>query len=375
VTRNPEHLRVAVDGMPLIGERTGIGHVTIELLRALASRDDLDLVVYTVTRDGRRRLGDDVPAGVRVGTSPLPARLVRPAWEHLPFPRVEHWTGPVDVVHATNYVAPPARAPVIVTVHDLTFVHQPELVSEDTRRFFEPLLYRAIARGATIHVVSDYVGEEVRAAFGLGPDRVVRVYPGITATGGGDQAAGRRVAGAERYVLALGQLEPRKNLPRLVGAFDQVADADRDLRLVIAGPDGWGRPELEAAVDAAKHGDRVRWLGYVSDDDRRDLLAGATAFAYPSLYEGFGHPPLEAMAAGVPVVATTGGAVPEITGDAALLADPTDRDALARELGRVIGDEQLRADLIGRGYARVREFSWGHAADDFVDLYRRVSNT
>jgi len=375
VTRNTEHLRVAIDGMPLIGERTGIGHVTMELLRALASRDDLDLVVYTVTRDGRRRLGDDVPAGVRVGTSPLPARLVGPAWEHLPFPRVEHWTGPVDVVHATNYVAPPARAPVIVTVHDLTFVHQPELVSEDTRRFFEPLLYRAIARGATIHVVSDYVGEEVRAAFGLGPDRVVRVYPGITATGGGDQATGRRVAGAERYVLALGQLEPRKNLPHLVGAFDQLADADRDLRLVIAGPDGWGRPEFEVAVDAAKHGDRVRWLGYVSDDDRRDLLAGATAFAYPSLYEGFGHPPLEAMAAGVPVVATTGGAVPEITGDAALLADPTDRDALARALGRAIGDERLRADLIGRGHARVREFSWLRAADDFVDLYRRVSNT
>jgi glycosyltransferase involved in cell wall biosynthesis len=372
VTRNPEHLRVAVDGMPLIGERTGIGHVTAELLRALASRGDLDLVVYVVARDGRRRLGE-LPPGVRVGTSQLPARLVRPAWEHLPFPRVEHWTGPVDVVHATNYVAPPARAPVIVTVHDLTFVHQPDLVAEDTRRFFEPLLHRAIARGATIHVVSDYVGQEVRAAFGLGPDRVVRVYPGITATGGGDPAAGRRVAGAERYVLALGQLEPRKNLPNLVRAFDHLADADRDLSLVIAGPDGWGRPEFEAAVEAATHGDRVRWLGYVSNDDRRDLLAGATAFAYPSLYEGFGHPPLEAMAAGVPVVATTAGAVPEITGDAALLADPSDHEALARELGRAIGDEQVRAELISRGHARVREFSWDQAAEHFTTLYRDVA--
>ncbi|MCJ7436639.1 MAG: glycosyltransferase family 4 protein [Acidimicrobiia bacterium] len=373
MTRNPERLRVAVDGMPLIGERTGIGQVTVELLRALAPRGDLDLVLYVVTRNGRRRLGDDVPAAVRVGTSQLPARLVRPAWEHLPFPRVEHWTGPVDVVHATNYVAPPARAPVIVTVHDLTFVHQPDLVSEDTRRFFEPLLHRAIARGATIHVVSDYVGEEVRAAFGLGLDHVVRVYPGITATGGGDPAAGRRVAGAERYVLALGQLEPRKNLPNLVRAFDQLADTDRDLRLVIAGPDGWGRPDFEAAVDSATHGDRVRWLGYVSDDDRRDLLAGATAFAYPSLYEGFGHPPLEAMAAGVPVVATTAGAVPEISGDAALLADPLDPDVLADQLTRAICDEQLRADLITRGHARVREFSWGRAADEFVELYRRVA--
>jgi glycosyltransferase involved in cell wall biosynthesis len=182
------------------------------------------------------------------------------------------------------------------------------------------------------------------------------------------------VAGAERYLLALGQLEPRKNLPNLVRAFDRLADADRDIRLAIAGPDGWGRPELEEAVDAATHGDRVRWLGYVSDDDRRDLLAGSTAFAYPSLYEGFGHPPLEAMAAGVPVVATTAGAVPEISGDAALLADPLDPDALAGELARVIGDEQLRADLIDRGHARVREFSWGRAADDFVELYRRVAS-
>ncbi|MCJ7671497.1 MAG: glycosyltransferase family 4 protein [Acidimicrobiia bacterium] len=373
MTRNPERLRVAVDGMPLIGERTGIGHVTLELLRALAPRLDLDLAVYVVSRNGRRRIGNDVPTRVRVGTSRLPTRLVRPLWEHLPFPRVEHWTGPVDVVHATNYVAPPARAPVIVTVHDLTFVHQPELVAEDTRRFFEPLLHRAIARGATIHVVSDYVGQEMRDAFGLGPDRVVRVYPGITATGGGDPAEGRRVAGAGRYVLALGQLEPRKNLPNLVRAFDRLAGADREVRLLIAGPDGWGRPAFEAAIDAASHGDRVRWLGYVSDHERRDLLAGATAFAYPSLYEGFGHPPLEAMAAGVPVVATTAGAVPEISGDAALLADPLEPEILAGELARAIGDEALRADLIARGHARVQEFSWERAAEDFVELYRSVA--
>ena len=182
--------------MPLLGQRTGIGHVTAELIGALAPDRGLDLVVYIVSRNGRQLLGGSVPDGVRVGTSRLPARLVRPAWERLSFPRVERWTGPVDVVHATNYVAPPARAPVVVTVHDLTFVRHPELASADTQRFFEPLLLRAIEREAIIHVVSDHVGREVQDAFGLGPERVVRVYPGITGTSGGDPARGQRVARA-----------------------------------------------------------------------------------------------------------------------------------------------------------------------------------
>ncbi len=366
-------LRVAIDGTPLVGERTGIGHVTANLLAALGPRPDLEVVAYAISRTARHDLAPVLPAGVRAGTSPLPARFVLPLWERWSFPSIEHWTGAVDVVHATNYSAPPARAPVVVTVHDLTFVHRPDLVSDDTRRFFDGLVRAALAHGATVHVVSDFVGDEVRDVFGLPAERVIRAYPGLAETAGGDAAHGRSVAGADAYVLALGQLEPRKNLPALVRAFDAVAATRPDLHLVIAGPDGWARDDFEAAVHTARHGGRVRWLGYVSDGDRRDLLAGARVFAYPSLYEGFGHPPLEAMAAHVPVVAAASGAIPEIVGDAAVLVEPTDTDALADALTRVLDDDVLHARLVDAGKVRVARFDWNVAAQEFSDLYHRIA--
>jgi len=259
-------------------------------------------------------------------------------------------------------------------VHDLTFVRHPDLVSEETRRFAPVLVQSAIDRGATVHVVSDFVGDEVRDHYALDTHRVVRVYPGIAQVGGGDPAIGRALAGSDAYVLALGQIEPRKNLPRLVHAFDAIAEANRAVRLVIAGPDGWGRGELDAAMQTARYGDRVHWLGYVSDADRRSLLAGARVFAYPSLYEGYGHPPLEAMAAGTPVVAADSGAIPEILGDAAILVDPLDVAALADALHALVSEDTLRATLVERGRARAAAFGWDAAVDAFVGLYEQVAD-
>jgi glycosyltransferase involved in cell wall biosynthesis len=174
-------------------------------------------------------------------------------------------------------------------------------------------------------------------------------------------------------VLALGTIEPRKNLPRLVHAFDAVAHSHPDVLLVVAGPDGWGTSAFADAVTAVSTGDRVRRLGYVTDQQRADLLAGASVLAYPSLDEGFGHPPLEAMAAGVPVVGARAGALPEVADGAALLVDPTDEDALADALSRVLDDDTCRADLVARGHARADEFTWTRCVDELVDLYRRVA--
>lgn len=362
-------LRVAVDGTSLLGQRTGVGHVTAGLVEALARRDGLDVAVFAVTWRGRGDLAARMPPGARAATTRFPARFARALWQRTNHPRVERWTGPVDVVHAANFVAPPARAPVVVTIHDLTFARYPEMCTADVLRY-PRLIRRALERGATVHVVSDFVGTEVRAEFGLPPERVVRVYPGLRPSGGGEPAAGRRLAGADRYVLALGTVEPRKNLPTLVRAFDLVAGSSTDLHLVVAGPDGWDRDAFLAATTAAHHDDRIRRLGYVSEADRRDLVAGAAVLAYPSLYEGFGHPPLEAMAAGIPVVAAQAGALPEVLGDAALLVDPGDEMAIAEGLLQVAGDDELRADLVVRGRDRAASFSWDRAASEFEALYR-----
>jgi len=342
------------------------------LLDTLAPREDLDITAFAVTLRGQVDLAHQVPRDVHVRTRHVPARLTRLLWSHTQFPRAEMWTGPIDVLHAPNYVAPPARAPVVVTVHDLTFVWYPELSTPDTLTF-PTYIQLALDRGAVIHVVSDFVGNQVREHFGVDATRVVRVYPGLVPSRGGDGAHGRSIAGADRYVLTLGTVEPRKNLPNLVRAFDVAAAGDPDLVLVVAGPDGWGVDEFNRTVASARHGDRVRRLGYVADIDRRGLLAGATVLAYPSIYEGFGHPPLEAMQAGIPVVASNAGALPEVLDDAALLPDPADVDAIADALKGVLVDEALRDRLINRGHERVARYTWDRAGAELADLYHRVA--
>ncbi len=365
-------LRVAIDASPVIAERSGVGHTTAQLLAHLATRSDVAVTGYAVTRSGRSALADLLPPGVRAGTSPVPARAAHRLWRHRAWPPIEHWSGAADVVHATNFVAPPSRAPVLVTLHDLAFAHSPELCRPETLEY-GPLVRRAIDRGAVVHTVSDHVRDEVLEHYRLPEERVVRVYLGVEPTAAaGDAARGRARAGSERYVLAVSTVEPRKNYPALVRAFGAVAATDPELRLVIAGARGWGADALDETLAASPVAARVELLGYVSDADRADLLAGALALAYPSLYEGFGHPPFEAMAAGVPVLAARTGSLPEAVGDAALLVDPRDDDAIADGLARVIGDDELRAGLVACGAARVRDFPWARTADELVALYRRV---
>ena len=364
-------LRVAFDATSLLGARTGVGEVTLHLLKALAARDDLDVAAYAITWRGRDELEQLTPPGVRCATRPFPARATRILWPRVATPAIERWTGPVDVVHATAFVAPPAAAPVLLTIHDLTFARFPEMCTPDTLSYAR-LIDVALDRGATVHTYSDFVADEVRATFDLPAERVVRIYPGLAPTAGGDALRGRRLAGSDRYVLALATIEPRKNLPTLVRAFDAVAENDPDVRLVIAGPDGWGVESFDAACAAARHGDRIHRLGYVDDRDRRDLLAGAAVLAYPSIYEGFGHPPLEAMGAGVPVVASSGGALPEVLGDAALLPNPFDVDAVSDALARALSDDGLRSRLRDLGFERVARYTWPDATDELARLYERL---
>jgi alpha-1,3-rhamnosyl/mannosyltransferase len=191
---------------------------------------------------------------------------------------------------------------------------------------------------------------------------------------GGDAAAGRRRAGSDRYVLALGTVEPRKDLPTLVAAFDLAAAVVDDLALVVAGPDGWGVEAFDRAVANARHRERIHRLGWVDDRARADLLAGARSLAFPSIYEGFGLPPLEAMAAGVPVVCSDLAVLVEVTGDAARHVPAGDPDALAAALVALEGDEALRADLIRRGEAHVGRFTWDACATGMADLLRGAAD-
>ncbi|MCU1371028.1 MAG: glycosyl transferase group 1, partial [Ilumatobacteraceae bacterium] len=209
-------------------------------------------------------------------------------------------------------------------------------------------------------------------------DRVVAVPNGIRlpapADAASDAAAGRFLAGGARYVLAVGTVDPRKNLPSLVEAFTEVGARDPDLRLVIAGADGLGTDALEAAIAASSLARRIVRFGTVPEHQRLALLRGAALVAYPSRYEGFGLVPLEAMAVGTPVVATAAGAIPEVVGDAAVVVPVGDVGALAHGIAQVLGDEALAQDLADSGLQRVQQFPWAATVDGLVGLYRRAAD-
>jgi glycosyltransferase involved in cell wall biosynthesis len=361
-------LRVAVDATPLLGARTGVGIFTHALLRGLGRRTDVDVTGFPVSVSGRAELRLALPPGVHARTPPLPARVLHGAWQRASWPRIDALLGHPDVVHGPNFVVPPSRAARVATVHDLTTVRFPELCHAATLRFPD-IVRRAAAEGAWIHTPSHAVRDEVVAELGLDPDRVVAVPNGFDAPAG-DATAGRRLAGVERYVLAVGTVEPRKDLPSLVAALELLTAEHPDLVVVHAGGDGWQVERLEAAIAGLSHPQRFRRLGHVGHDQLGHLFAGARAFAYPSVYEGFGIPVLEAMSAGVPVVTTDVPAIREVAGDAALVVPVGDVDALAAGLARAWSDEAWRTDVIRRGHERCERYSWDACVDGLVGLYR-----
>jgi glycosyltransferase involved in cell wall biosynthesis len=376
-------LRVAIDVLPLAGESTGVGRFCAGIVGALVDKGDLDLRPYAIARRARSALaGPAGLLGLQVNTWAVQARLANALWSKVSLPPVEWLVGRVDVVHGTNYVVPPTpHAGRVVTVHDLTALRYPQMCLPASLAY-PGLVSRAARRGAFVHVPSRFVRDEVVELLGVAAERVRVVPHGL------DEPARAEMLGRDRgsrpdaaecfrpapYVLALGAIEPRKDLPALVMAFAAIARRHGDLELVVAGPDGWGTPAFDAAVAASGVARRVVRLGYLSEAERASLLAGASVLAYPSLYEGFGFPPLEAMAAGVPVVAAAAGAVPEVVGEAAELVLPGDVAALAGALERVIDDEVLRSRLIGAGRVRAASFTWASAAESMTEVYRDAAS-
>ena len=370
--------RVAVDATPTLGARTGIGVAVTGMLRALATRPELDLVAYGLTFAGRKLLASAVPPGVGLpaggrGRVPMVAGALVRVWDRGDWPPVEWWTGRVDVVHGTNFVVPPStRAARVVSVWDLTALRFPELCTPAARRY-PALVRRAILGGAVAHTASRAVADEIVELLGAPGDRVRVIPPGIDRLDGpGRHLRSRGLPSrGPPYVLGLGTVEPRKDFPGLVRAFDLLAGRDPDVELRIAGPSGWGEADLAKAISTARHRDRIMRTGWVADTAA--LIAGAAVLAFPSLYEGFGYPPLEAMALGVPGVATAVGAVPEVVGDAALLVAPGDPDALADALGRVLTDPAERDRLVEAGRRRLERFGWDAAAAALAALYQELA--
>lgn len=377
-------LRVGVDVSSIrYGLSNGIAVYTARLTRALlALPEGPDVVAYFCARatpEAEAVLGDLTAAGAEVVRGPAPWRWSPDGAWWLPLPPP---MGPllerVDVFHAGDFQLPRhVRTPLVATVHDLTTFTMPEHHTLLNRRVHARRLRWVTRRADRVIAISRSTADDLERIGHFPPDRI-RVVS--SARGQEQVAAPAEVAGTlrrygldgRRYILSVGTLEPRKNQERLVRAFQALAEDLGDVLLVLTGGKGWGTAAVRHAVAASRVRDRICITGAVPAADLAALYAGATVFAYPSLYEGFGLPILEAMAAGTPVITSNVSSLPEVAGGAALLVDPHSVDALRETLERLLRSPGLRAELSRLGREREAEFTWRRTAERTLSVYHQA---
>lgn len=370
-------MRIGIDGIPLATPKTGIGHYTFELARSLARLvpgDECELVApVPIELDGQDE-GIEMPGNLRAVYTPVNA--LRRRWWTIGLPLYIR-QNKLTLFHGTNYNLPLwQRCPTVVTIHDLSL-----LLYADTHQ--EHLVRRARIRLPTMtHIAtriitdSESVKREICAHLGVAPEKITavplaprRAFRPASATQA--RTVRRRLGVEEDFILFVGTVEPRKNLLTLVRAFDQLLRAT-DLRpqLVIAGQKGWLTEELFAHVEQSALSERILFTGYVSDEDLCALYSSCRVSVYPSLYEGFGLPPLEAMACGAPVITSRIPVIMETVGTAARLIEPSDVRELTAALVELLTNADARAHLSTAGLQRAAEFTWERTAQMTLEVYR-----
>jgi glycosyltransferase involved in cell wall biosynthesis len=350
-------MRLAFDVTPLTVPRTGIGNYILGSLRGLGAvaGQAHQLVAFALVEPGGRRIVEDTLAELPIELHVLERRapnLWRRSWTAARLPPLERWLGPFDALHVTDWWHPPQAGGVrATTIHDLIPLHYPQWVTARTR-LAHRLSYRHAARTCdVVFANSAYTAADAARTLGVPEERIHVARPGVDRRFRPD---GERAELGVPYVLSVSTLEPRKNLGTLLEAVELLGGS---VELALVGGEGWGDvPALDRPW--------VRRLGYVGDDELAALYRGAAAFAFPSRFEGFGMPVIEAMACGVPVVTSSHPSLDEASGDAALRADPDDPAGLAAALERALAERDV---LVARGLAHARGFRWEDTGRVFLD--------
>jgi len=380
-------MRIGIDYTSAVQQGAGIGRYTRQLVSALVESDAENKYALLVggggVPDAASQLEDlTCRANVRSVLLPVSDHTLSVLWHRLHLPLwVELACGPLDLFHSPDFTLPPVlRARTILTIHDLSFIRVPECAEPSLRSYLLQAVPASVRRADIVLADSECTRADLIELLGADPDRVEVVYAGVgqrfqrVRDDNLLRDVRERYNLPKRFILGLGTLQPRKNFRRLVRAYamtqGQIAN---EIRLVIAGAKGWMYDGIFRSVEELGLRDAVRFPGYVADDDLPALYSMADLFVFPSLYEGFGMPPLEAMACGTPVVTSNASSLPEVVGDAALVVDPLDVAALADAMGHLLTDRDLRENMARRGVEQARLFTWTRAAASLLDIYRRVA--
>jgi glycosyltransferase involved in cell wall biosynthesis len=347
----------------------GYIHNLIRNLPAVTAAQEFDFTVYV----GRGEIEPHERIRAQRSRWPTGRPPLRILWEQLVLP----WQR-MDLLHSMAFVTPLILPwPAVVTVYDLSFVHYPETFTGGRRAYLKLFTRLSCRRAQRIIAISESTRRDIVQQWGIPAAKISVAYPGV---GGefaclpADQVAAfrQRRQLPDPFILHVGTLQPRKNLVRLVRAVGRLRDGGLDATLVLAGGPGWLYSEILKEIERLNLQQSVLLPGYVPADELVEWYNAAAVLAYPSLYEGFGLPVVEAMACGTPVVTTSASSMPEAAGDATLQVDPHDTEALAEALRRVLTDQSLRNELRQRGVAQAARFTWRETAAATADVYRQV---
>lgn len=369
---------IAIDVSRLaITNRTGTEHYTYELLGALAKQDRRSR--YTLYCN--QRLESLPPLGPNFALRRIPFPRL---WTHLRLSAEVIARSP-DVLFIPAHVLPlgaPLRRDIrtVVTIHDLGYMHFPSSHTRSQRLYLRLSTLWSARVATQIIAISNATRYDLMRFTGISPHKVSTIHHGVSAQFHAAEDVTTTTAVRQKYgitgeyFLYLGTIQPRKNILRLIDAFASMKQADtRSLCLVIAGKPGWLTQSIEQRATEQGVADRVHFVGYVADADRTPLLRGAIGFVFPSLYEGFGMPILEAMQCGTPVITSITSALPEVAGDGAILVNPNDTDAIATAMTQLASNTQLHDDLRRRGFARVRHFTWDRCAEQTLQVLQEAT--
>jgi alpha-1,3-rhamnosyl/mannosyltransferase len=383
-------MRILIDGRTAFGTRTGIGWYTYRLAEALSEHAGVEDVGLSVGRGvlSVRQLRESPPPGEGGGrferlrrtarlTIPLARQAVLAARSLTLRRTCPGWT----LFHQPNYVSPRVPIPLVTTVCDLSYLTHPRFMPPDRRSWLERFLPACLRRSRAVVTISEFTRRELlQRVPGVRPESVFVTRLGVDhrrfrpQPDAADESLHRRLGLPPRFALHLGTLEPRKNLQGLLRGYGLLpADLQRDCPLVLAGARGWERQHFGPLLAKLRDAGTVRCLGYVDQADVPALLRAAAAFCFPSHYEGFGLPPLEAAACGTPVLCSDAASLPEVMADAALYIDPNSPEQIADGLTRLLQDDALRDRLRTVGPRRAAAFSWHACAAETLRAYRAAA--
>jgi Glycosyltransferase len=365
-------MKIFLDGNALKSEKTGIGDYTYNLVAEIAgSLGDGEELTVGIRQKLYNGAGDPEIAEVRI--LPTPERYIR---KYIPF--CPNWLKGFDIYHQPNYIPHVFTGKTITTVHDMSYRAFPQYHPR-SRVFLLRAFEDRLRKADRIITDSQYSRQEIVEMLRVSQESVTVIYLGagsqyrpIAVSSDKKLELQSRYALPERYLLYVGTIEPRKNLERLIEAFYlyRQEEIGAEVKLVLAGGKGWLYEDIFAQVKVLHLEQDVIFTGYVPDEDLLSLYNMALAFVYPSLYEGFGLPPLEAMSCGVPVISSNTSSIPEVVGDAGILIDPYRTEDIAEAIGKLASSESLRDELSWRGIQRSRLFSWKQCAIETLQVYR-----